>query len=348
MRRAIVGVLIFFVLSSALAAPPQVPRKALQIYFVDVEGGQATLFVSPSGQSLLIDTGWPGFDNRDANRIVAAAKDAKLDKIDFVLLTHYHLDHAGGVPQLAAKIPIGEFLDHGQNSEPGQTEIDTEKIFQEYLKVVAEKNIKRTTLKPGDVLPLQGVGTKVITSDGVLIDHPLPGAGKENAACKTAEPLPIDRFTENPHSLGTLFTFGKLRILDLGDLTSDKEMGLMCPVSKLGTVDIYIVNHHGSLTSNSALFLKGIAPRVAIMDNGAAKGGAPSSWESVKSSPRLQDLWQLHYSNAGGASHNVAEPFIANLSGPDAGNYLKLTAWLDGSFDIFNSRTQTTRHYPPI
>jgi hypothetical protein len=119
-------------------------------------------------------------------------------------------------------------------------------------------------------------------------------------------------------------------------------------VNKLGTVDIYVVNHHGSATSNSALFLNGIAPRVAIMDNGGTKGGAPSSWEAVKKSPRLQDLWQLHYSNAGGVSHNVAEPLIANLSGPDAGNYLKLTAWPDGSFDIFNSRTQTARHYPPL
>jgi competence protein ComEC len=342
MRRAIIGVLTLFVLSSVSATPPD-QRKNLQIYFVDVEGGQATLFVSPSGQSLLIDTGWPGFDNRDANRIVAAAKDAKLDKIDFVLLTHYHADHAGGVPQLAAKIPIGGFLDHGQNREPGK---DAEKIFQEYLKVATGKNIPRTSLKPGDALPLQGVGTRVITSDGALIDHPLAGADTENAACKTAELPPIDQ-SENPRSLGTLFTFGKLRILDLGDLTSDKEMGLMCPTNKLGAVDIYIVNHHGSLTSNSPLFLNGIAPRVAIMDNGATKGAAPSSWEAVKKSPRLQDLWQLHYSNEGGASHNVDEPLIANLSGPDAGNYLKLTAWPDGSFDVFNSRTQATKRYAP-
>lgn len=341
MRRAIAGVLTLLVVSSASAMPPPEPRKTLQIYFVDVEGGQATLFVSPAGQSLLIDTGWPEFDNRDANRILAAAKDAKLEKIDFVLLTHYHADHAGGVPQLAAKISIGGFLDHGQNTEPGT---DTEKVFQEYLKVAAEKNIKRTSLKPGDALPLQGVETKVITSDGALIAQPLPGAGTENAACKTPGPTHIDQ-TENPRSVGTLFTFGKLRILDLGDLTSDREMGLMCPMNKLGKIDIYIVSHHGSVTSNSPLFLNGIAPRVAIMDNGATKGGAPSAWEAVKKSPRLQDLWQLHYSTEGGASHNVAEPLIANLSGPDAGNYLKLTAWPDGSFDIFNSRTQANKRY---
>ena len=336
--------LSLLLVSMASAVPPPEPRKALEIYFVDVEGGQATLFVTPAGQSLLIDTGWPGFDDRDADRIVAAAKNAKLSKIDFVLLTHYHRDHTGGVPQLAAKIPIGAFLDHGENREPGQN--DTEKVWQEYLKVVAEKKIPRTTLKPGDSLPLRGVETKIITSDGALLEQPLPGAGAANPACKTADQPPADQ-TENPRSLGTLFTFGKLRILDLGDLTSDKEMGLMCPVNKLGAMDIYIVNHHGSITSNSPLFLNGIAPRVAIMDNGAAKGAAPSSWDTVKKSPRLEDIWQLHFSNEGGASHNVAEPFIANLSGPDTGNYLKLTAWPDGSFEVFNARTQSAKHYAP-
>src|SRR5713101_2860748 len=344
-RRGILAAsLSLFFLTVAPAMPPGDAQKALQVYFVDVEGGQATLFVTPAGQSLLVDTGWPGFDNRDADRIVAAAKNAKLSKIDFVLLTHYHRDHTGGVPQLAARIPIGAFLDHGENSEPGQT--DTEKVWQEYLKVAAEKNIKRTTLKPGDALPLQGIETKVITSDGALIDHPLPGAGATNPACKTADQPPADH-TENPRSLGTLFTFGKLRILDLGDLTSDKEMGLMCPANKLGAMDIYIVNHHGSTSSNSPLFLNGIAPRVAIMDNGAAKGAAPSSWDAVKKSPRIEDLWQLHFSNEGGTTHNVAEPLIANLSGPDTGNYLKLTAWPDGSFEVFNARTQTAKHYAP-
>src|ERR1700704_5209452 len=246
-------------LGIAAWAPP-VPKtgKSLHIYFVDVEGGQATLFVTPAGQSLLIDTGWPGFDGRDADRIVAAAKNAGLKKIDFVLLTHYHRDHAGGVPQLAAKIPIGAFLDHGENREPA--EAATEQTWQEYLKVASQQKLKRTTAQPGDTFPLQGIETKVISSDGAVIEHSLAGAGATNAACKTAEQPPADP-TENPRSLGTLFTFGKLRILDLGDLTSDKEILLTCPVNKLGAVDIYIVSHHGSLTSNSPLFLNGIAPR---------------------------------------------------------------------------------------
>jgi beta-lactamase superfamily II metal-dependent hydrolase len=343
LRRAILSAsLTVFSLPVAFATPPTDAPKPLQIYFVDVEGGQATLFVTPAGQSLLIDTGWPGFENRDADRIVVAAKDAGVMKIDFVLLTHYHRDHAGGVPQLAAKIPIGEFIDHGENREPAEA---TAEIWQAYLKVVAGKNFKRTIAKPGDALPLQGIETKVISADGAVIANPLPGAGGLNAACKTAQKPPADA-TENPRSLGTLFTFGKLRILDLGDLTADKEMLLMCPVNKLGAVDIYVVSHHGSLTSNSMLFLNGIAPRVAIMDNGETKGGAPASWDAVKRSPKLEDLWQLHFSKEGGVEHNASEPFIANLSGTDLGNYLKLSAWPDGHFEVFNSRTQATKPYP--
>jgi competence protein ComEC len=318
-------------LLGSAGSPPAAAQKPLQIYFVDVEGGQATLFVTPAGQSLLIDTGWPGFAGRDADRIVAAAKNAGLAKLDFVLLTHYHSDHAGGVPQLAAKIPIGEFIDHGENREPANP---TAQIYQDYLKVVSEKKAKRTIAKPGDVLPLQGLEAKVISADGAVIANPLPGAGATNAACKTSPQLPADT-TENPRSLGTLFTLGKLRILDLGDLTSDKEMLLICPVNKIGPVDIYIVSHHGSITSNSPLFL-----------NGETKGGAPSSWDAVKKSPRLEDLWQLHFSKEGGTGHNAPEPFLANLAGTDPGNYLKLTAWPDGHFEVFNARTQTTKNYP--
>jgi competence protein ComEC len=342
-RRGILVVgLCLYSLSMAATIPPPDAQKPLQIYFVDVEGGQATLFITPAGQSLLIDTGWAGFEGRDADRIVAAAKDAGLKKIDFVLLTHYHLDHAGGVPQLVARIPIGAFIDHGENRE--SSDATTQQVWQDYLKTVDQQNLKRTIAKPGDSLPLQGIETKVISSDGAVIAEPVPGAGATNAACETAPQPPVDA-TENPHSLGTLFTFGKLRILDLGDLTADREMLLICPANKLGAVDIYIVSHHGSVTSNSPLFLNGIAPRVAIMDNGATKGGAPSSWDAVEKSPRLEDLWQLHFSEQGGPAHNVSEAFIANLSGPDAGNYLKLTAWPDGAFEVFNSRTKTTKRY---
>ncbi len=336
------GVLLLALAAGAWVVPVRAASEALQIFFVDVEGGQATLFVTPRGESLLIDTGWPGNDGRDADRIVAAAKTAGISKIDFVLLTHYHQDHAGGITQLAAKIPIGAVIDHGENREPGDAA--TEQVWQDYLKYLAKSGVKRLTVKPGDVLPLQGMHAEVVSSDGALIEKALPGGGATNSSCKAADERPADK-TENLRSLGLMIEFGKLRILDLGDLTWDKEMELMCPVNKLGAVDIFIVSHHGWLQSNSPALLSGIAPRVAIMDNGAAKGGSPSAWDIIEKAPRLEDLWQLHYSNEGGDAHNVAAAFIANVAGPDAGNYLKLTALPGGSFAVFNSRTGTSKNY---
>jgi competence protein ComEC len=339
------GLLSLFLAPVAPAVPTPESHKTLQIYFVDVEGGQATLFVTPKGQSLLIDTGWAGNDGRDADRIVAAARLAGISKIDYVLITHFHNDHVGGVPQLVARIPVGTFIDHGENREA--TNGPTVQGWQAYQQVLGTGKSKRITAKPGDVLPIQGMRVSVVSSDGAPIDKPLPGAGTENSACKNSEQRPADQ-TENPRSLGTLITFGKLKLLDLGDLTWDKEMELMCPRNKLGKIDIYIVSHHGWFQSGSPALVYGIDPRVAIMDNGAKKGGTPSAWDIIKASPHLEDLWQLHFSEEGGPAHNAPEPFIANLSGPeDAANYLKLTASTDGSFDVFNSRTNIVKHYAP-
>jgi len=334
--------LLFSLTTYAASSPPSTDEHALHIFFVDVEGGQATLFVTPAKESLLIDTGWPGNNGRDADRIVAAAKQAGITKIDFVLITHFHEDHVGGLPNLVARIPVGTVIDHGDNRE--STDVATVQNWQAYQQLLAEKKFQRMTVKPGDELPLRGLETTVISSDGALIDHALTGAGQENSSCKDAETFPSDK-TENLRSLGTLLTFGKLRILDLGDLTRDKEMELVCPANKLGLIDIYIVSHHGWYQSNSPAFLNAIAPRVAIMDNGAKKGGTPSAWEIIEKSPRLQNLWQLHFSDEGGPAHNVAAEFIANPDGPDSGNFLELTAWPDGHFEVFNSRTQSTKSY---
>jgi hypothetical protein len=195
------------------------------------------------------------------------------------------------------------------------------------------------------VLPIHGMRATVVSSDAALISSPLAGAGQDNPSCQNAEQYPADQ-TENLRSLGTLITFGKLRILDLGDLTRDEEMKLICPKNKLGKVDVYIVSHHGWYQSGSPAFINGIAPRVAIMDNGAKKGGTPSAWDILEKAPGLEDLWQLHYSDEGGPKHNVAPEFIANPEGPDSAHYLKLTGWEDGNIEVFNSRTQKGKRYP--
>ena len=328
------------IVSAVHGTPPA--KKGLQVYFVDVEGGQATLFVTPEGKSLLIDTGWPGYNNRDAQRIVAAARDASVSKIDFVLITHYHDDHVGGSPQLAAKIPVGTFIDHGELRETDNA--NAQRVYSAYQQLLATGKYKHLVAKPGEVLPITGMQVRMLTADGEVIERPLPGGGKENPACAVAEKPPVDT-TENPRSLGTLITFGKLRILDLGDLTADKEMPLVCPTNKIGKVDIYVVSHHGSEPSGSAALVHGITPRVAIMDNGEKKGGSVKAWTVVKSSPGLEDFWELHYSAEGGSEHNAAPEFLANLQGEDQGNYLKLTADADGNFAVFNSRTKQTKKY---
>ena len=325
--------------SQASAAP-----KDLKVFFVDVEGGQATLFVTPAAESLLVDTGWPGNNGRDADRIVAATKKSGISKINYVLITHYHTDHVGGVPQLAARIPIETFIDHGENRET--TDAVTAQGAQAYQQLLATGKYKHIVAKPGDLLPIEGIQATVVSADANVIADPLPGAGQENPACKDSPKYPQDT-TENRRSVGIVITFGTLRILDLGDLTHDEEMELMCPVNKLGHVDIYIVSHHGWEQSSSPALVYGVAPRVAIMDNGAKKGGSPSVWDIIEKSPGLEDLWQLHFSEEGGSAHNVAPEFIANPDGPDAGNYLELIAHSNGSLAVFNSRTQKTKDYAP-
>jgi beta-lactamase superfamily II metal-dependent hydrolase len=314
----------------------------LKVYFIDVEGGQATLFVAPAGQSLLVDTGWPGNDYRDADRIAGVAKKAGLAKIDYVLLTHYHEDHAGGVPQLVSRIPVGTFIDHGPNRELDHGM--TEKDYSEYQKVLATGKSQRMLAHVGDVLPVGGMKAMVISSDGNLIADALRGAGQPNQYCAASEKRPDDQ-TENSRSLGIEITFGKLRILDLGDLTWDKETELMCPANKLGHVDVYIVSHHGWYQSSSPALVDAIHARVAIMDNGAKKGGSIPTLQTIAKAPGLETLWQLHFSEEGGAQNNTSEKYIANPQGVDAGHFLELVGSQDGSFEVVNSRTGFIQKY---
>jgi beta-lactamase superfamily II metal-dependent hydrolase len=268
-------------------------------------------------------------------------------KIDNLLVTHYHSDHVGGLPQLVGMIPVGRFIDHGVNRETADVQGGKSTIagYDAYQKVLAESHAEHLVAKPGDVLPVKAMKVEVVSGDGEVIAKPLAAGGEQNAAC-AASPLKDVENTENDRSLGLVITFGKTRILDLGDLTWAKERGLMCPVNKIGKFDVYIVSHHGLINSGSPALVDAIAPRVAIMDNGPRKGGAPSSYDTIEGTSRLKDLWQLHTAEGSDAKHNVADSHIANLPGPDAGNYLKLTVRMDGSLAVTNGRTGETVGYP--
>jgi beta-lactamase superfamily II metal-dependent hydrolase len=314
-------------------------QKSLEIFFVDVEGGQSTLFVAPGGHSLLIDTGFGYNAYRDANRIVAAAKAAKIKKIDYLLITHYHQDHVGGVPQLVSKLPVGTFIDHGPNREDTNS---VNHLYSEYQAAIAGSN--HIIAKPGDQIPVKGMQVEVVSADGNLIDHALAGAGQPNRFCAGVEEKPADT-TENARSIGTVLTFGRLRIVDLGDLTWDKELPLVCPDNKIGRADILVVSHHGKASSNSPALVHALQPRVAIFDNRANNGAAVSVWDIVKSSSGLEDIWQLHFADANGSEHNAADPYLANITEADTGYYLKITAHDDGSFEVYNARNKFSKEY---
>lgn len=334
--------------AGALLALPLTPRAAAQgksasllIYAIDVEGGQATLLVSPNKASLLVDTGWPGNNGRDASRIQAAMQDAGITKIDHLLITHFHVDHVGGVPNLIQKVQVGEFLDHGEDREQSS---DTKRDYAAYLKAI--EGHPRRILKPGDTIDIPGLSTIVITADGEHLKA-IPGVTpKPNPYC-ASEPQAEADPTENARSAGVLVTFGKFRFLDLGDLTKQKEIALVCPDNPLPKIDLYLVNHHGFNLSNSRAFVDAIAPRVAIMDNGAHKAGSPEAWQTVHDSPGLVDLWMLHTAEGSDPAHNSPDPLIANLKGGSApdGQYLKVVAQADGSFSVMNSRTGQTKEY---
>lgn len=336
-----------FVLSiacvSLMAVPAVRAAKSLEIYFIDVEGGQSTLIVDPQGESLLIDTGWDDFHGRDADRILAAAKEAGVDHIDDLVITHYHSDHAGGVAQLAGRIKIDAFFDHGPTREE-----DTRGNYETYEKIAAQG--KHAIVKPGDEIPFKGMLVQVVESAGQGITAPLAGAGQPNPWCASEEKAPPDP-SENAQSVGMVITFGKFRFVDLGDLTNQKELALACPNNLLGTADLYLVTHHGTAhpgtgdSSNARAIVDALHPRVAVMNNGAIKGGHPLTWQTIHDSPGIEGFWQLHYSMAGGEDHNVPEQFIANVGGNDEGYAIKATAEQDGSFTVTNERNGFSKTY---
>jgi competence protein ComEC len=342
--------------------------KTLEIYIIDVEGGNATLFVAPSGESLLIDTGNAGAAApRDAGRVVAAIKDAGLQQIDHLITTHWHGDHFGGMAELASKVPIREFIDHGPNVQPGQ--LADEFLEKTYPQLLAKA--KHTVVKPGDKISVAGIDARIVTSAGQVIKAPLPGAGARNPYCANFKPG--ENNAEDPQSVGTYITFGKFRTVHLGDLTKNKEFELMCPMNRIGTVDVLLGLHHGQASSNSEVMVHALHPRVAVMNDGTRKGGEPEVMKTVHSSPGLEDLWQLHFSQLSGQEYTVPGLFIANTiddapatmpvapipapqPGPNApappvhngmAYWIKISAQQDGTFTVTNTRNGFSKTYKP-
>ena len=311
---------------------------ALNVVFIDVEGGQATLFVAPGGESMLVDAGYPGFGDRDADRIAAAAKQAGVSRIDYMVVTHYHRDHVGGVPALAARIPIRTFVDHGASVEKGE---QPDALFNAYV-AVRQKG-RHLTVRPGDRIPIGGVDVRVVASGGELIAKPMLAGGGANPLCKEFVRKDDDP-TENARSVGIVVNYGGFRLIDLGDLTWNKEHGLACPDNLIGPVDVYLTTHHGLASSGPSVLVHALKPRVAIMNNGATKGGSPEAWRVVRSSPGLEDFWQLHYAADAGPEHNAAAPFVANQDETTA-HAIRLTAYQDGRFVVTNDANRQSKTY---
>ncbi len=323
---------------STLAAAP----RNLEIYWIDAEGGAATLIVSPTGESLLVDTANRAADDRDAKRILAVAKEAGLKQIDMLLTTHFHGDHIGALPALAKMIPILAYLDHGESVEIARPNVAA--AYQAYVELTAGK---RKILKPGDPIPLRGLEIITLISAGEPLAKARKGAGAKNPVCAEFKAHDAERDPDNDMSVGFLLKFGKFRFLDLGDLTWNYEQKLVCPNNLIGHVDVYQTTHHGLDRSNSPQIVWAIQPRVAVMNNGPRKGGPASVFETLRKSPGLEDIWQGHLALGTAKEINADERMIANVE-PSAecrGNYLKLSVAANGSYTMANPRTGFSKAY---
>ncbi len=343
-----------------------VTRNTLDIWVVDVEGGNATLFVTPSGESILIDTGNANGAERDSSRIMEAVRDAGITQIDHLILTHYHGDHFGGMELVAKQIPVKEFIDHGPNMQEGVGAAWEKDV---YPKLYA--GAKHTVVKPGDRIQLGGGVEWRIVAAGGEVAAPFGGAGRPNPTCANFEP--IDNNIEDPLSVASYITFGNFRTAHIGDLTRNMEFKLMCPNTRLPPVPLFLGLHHGQGSSNSPVIVHALRPRVGIMNNGTRKGAEPYAVRSLMTSPGFEDLWQIHFSQLSGQEYTQPGMFIANLidqqpaampiqpisapaPGPNAppapahngkAYWFKVSAQRDGTFTVTNTRNGYFKTYQP-
>jgi beta-lactamase superfamily II metal-dependent hydrolase len=346
------------IVALALCAAPAAAAD-LKIVSVDVEGGAAVLIRTPEGKSLLIDTGWapgqglmPGEPAKSqpssASRIFQTAQSLGITHIDYLVMTHYHADHLGGLESVLALLPVENFVDHGPNREVLAPDASVQRRANAPQTrypawVTATKGHKRLSVHAGDSLDVGALDIRFVASDGQVLQKPLPGAGEPNPACTKVPPPPRVGGEENDRSLGLLMTFGKTRIIDLGDLTWNIEIALLCPTNKMGKADIYFVTGHGMDLSNSPP-TAAIDPLVAIMQNGPTKGGSPDVVKTVRSYPHLQGFWRTH-----AMVHNPeldGDPnYIANLQGGPDGTPIRLSITAEGQITVTNPRNGFSRTY---
>lgn len=313
---------VLLLLASIARCPANGDNLHFDIFWIDVEGGAATLMVTPAGESILVDSGNPG--RRDANRIVQVATQiAKVRKIDHLITTHYHTDHYGGATLLATLMPVGTVYDNGvfadMPNNPGQ----------EYFAFPCDK---RLVIHPGDQLPLQQtpgspeVSVRCLGTRQTFVDA--PGDAAENTSlCAACQPKDRDG-SDNANSVVSIVQFGNFRFFDGGDLTWNQEMRLVCPKDLVGPVDVYQVTHHGLDSSNNPVVLNTIQPRVAIMNNGDRKGCLPEVFANLQATESIERVFQMHKNlRPDGSVNNVPDKYIANLHAAEAceGNYIHLS-----------------------
>ena len=349
MRRHVSVVSAAVGLVAMLASVVAGASKTLDIYFIDTEGGQSTLLVSPLGETFMIDAGFAGLDTnnpdkdvaRDAHRIADVAKIAKVKRIDALLATHFHGDHASGVTHLTEVLPARVFVDHGPATQDVPTMKQRVGEYSEYWAVAFAK-AKHQVVAPGDRIAVKGLDVTVVEALGRQIDRP----GPPNGNCSNIQKRP-DGNPEDTASVGVLVQFGKFRFANFGDLPWNQEILLLCPKNRVGVIDVYEAAGHRREPTPAAYAM---APRIAVLDNGARKGGGAATLKGFNASPGFEDLWQLHRSVMGGPDGNPPDEFTANFEDTDntmhAAHYLKVSARDNGSFTMINSRTGATKAYP--
>jgi beta-lactamase superfamily II metal-dependent hydrolase len=343
----VIGMTAVIAVAGPVLVAQNKPPATLDIYFIDTEGGQATLLVTPAGETLLFDTGTGGDNNRDADRITNIVKQVAVEQqLNHVIVSHYHGDHVGNAAELSRRFPIGQFWDHGGWIVEGQP--NRRAAFDTYMAI---RNTAHVVVpKPGAKIPMAGLDVMFISSAGETIASPLagmPGAGAPNPLCRDFVPRVQDATPENAFTLGAMIKYGSFRMLDLSDLVWNAEKALVCPRNLLGTVDVYHTSRHGTDFAGSPALVHAVRPRIAIMNNGAMKGGTKGTFDIVRSSPGFEDFWQLHFSEVVDKEVNSPDQFIATVESAPGhkGHYLKLSARTDGSFTVTNERTGYMKEY---